>query len=118
MEVHQREDQGRLHKDDGGNADHEGEVLGLVADEPHGDEHGHRAAYSRPDEQGFFGDAEFHIVPLGDLLVVDAGHDGAERDYGYVSEEDQPEQGKGQIRHGDAPFRQSVRAGRVSRSVW
>ena len=79
-------------------------MLGLVADEVHGDIHGHRTADSRPDEQGLLGNAELDVIPLGNLFIVDADRDGADRDHDDVSEEDQPKRVDGQVKHGVFSF--------------
>ena len=88
----QRNNEGDLQNEDHGNAHHEGDVLGLVADELHGDEHGQRTAQSREDEQSLLGDAEADVIFLGDLLVVDADDDGDQGDHQNVGGEDQPGQ--------------------------
>ena len=102
--VGQCADEGDLQHEDHGDTHHEGHVLGLVADEQHGDIHGQRTAHGRPDEQGFLGNEELDVVPLGDLFVVDTDHDGADGDHDDVGEENQPEQRDRQIMHGDSPF--------------
>ena len=81
MEVDQGGDEGNLQNKDDGNADHEGRMLGFVADQLHGDVHGQRTARGRPQEQGFFGNAEFYVILLGNLFVVNANDYGNQGDY-------------------------------------
>ena len=54
------------------NAEHEFDVLGLVTDEQHCDEHSDTAAKRREQKKRFFGRAELDSVLLGDLFVVNA----------------------------------------------
>jgi hypothetical protein len=91
-EVGQSYDEGNLENKDHGDTDHEGDVLGLVADDLHGDVHGQGTAHGGPDEQGFFGDAELDVIPLGNLLIVDANDDGDQGNYGNVAEQNEPRQ--------------------------
>ena len=86
MKVCQYEDQGGLQQDDARDAYHKREMLGLVADDQHTEKHGHRASQSRPDKQGFFGNAEFDVVFLGDGFIVDADHHRAEGDQGDIGQ--------------------------------
>ena len=89
-EYDQCDDEGDLDDQDGGDADHEGEMLGLMANEEHGSEHGERAAERRPQKQGLFGNTELDVTELGDLLVVEAGDDRADRDDGDVDRQNDP----------------------------
>lgn len=52
------------------NSEHKFDVLGLVADEQHCDEHSHATAERREQKQRFFGCAKLHAVLFGDLFVV------------------------------------------------
>ena len=61
------------------NAEHEFDMLGFVADEQHCDEHSDTAAKCGEQKQGLFGNAKFHAVFLGYLLIVNADDDGYER---------------------------------------
>ena len=64
-----------------GNTDHKLEVLGLVTDNEHRDEHCNAAAESRENEQGLFGSAKLNAVLLGYFLIVNANDNGNDRDY-------------------------------------
>ena len=63
------------------NAEHEFNMLGLVTNEQHGDEHSNTAAESREPKQGFFGYAELNSVLFGYLFVVNTNDYSYQRNY-------------------------------------
>ena len=70
------------------NAEHKFNVLGLVTNNQHCDEHSDTAAKCGEQKQGLFGDAELDPVFLGYLFVVNTNDYRYQRNYCQVSEYD------------------------------
>ena len=78
----------RLEHHDDGNSDHEFEVLGLMTDEQHCDEHRNASAKRREKKQGLFGCAELYAVLFRDLFIIDTDYDRDDRNYQDVGQKD------------------------------
>lgn len=88
-----------------GNAKHKLDVLGLVANDQHCDEHGNASAESREEQQRFFGCAKLNSVLFGDLLVVNADDYRDQRNDGNIRQKNrQNEVFLNEIYHNNSPF--------------
>ena len=70
------------------NAEHKFNVLGLVTDNQHCDQHSDAAAKRGEQKQGLFGYAELNSVLFGYLFVVNTNDYRYQRNYCQVSEYD------------------------------
>ena len=85
-EMEARIDQRGLEQDDHGNAQHKLGVLGLMTDQQHTEKHRHRAARRRDQKQRALGDPQTDAIQLGKQFIIDADHDGKDRDHTQIKQ--------------------------------